>query len=222
MSSSSGFVGLPPGSIRAGAEIFPAAGIKSPEARSGEEEPVLDEIERARFARLVLPHMDAAYGLARWLTRDPAQAEEAVQEAYLRAFKYFGSFRGEDARPWILGVVRNACYHLLEGPEAATPFDEEAHGEDAVAAGTVLRFPVDPEAAAIQRAERELLQRCLRGLPADYREALVLRELHGCSYREIAQIADIPLGTVMSRLSRARRLLQRALAADPARRETGT
>jgi len=186
-------------------------------------EPVLDEIERARFARLVLPHMDSAYGLARWLTRDPAQAEEAVQEAYLRAFKYFGSFRGEDARPWILGVVRNACYRLLErdGP-IATPFDEEAHGEDAVAAGTVVRFPVDPEAAAIERAERELLQRCLRELPAEYRETLVLRELQGCSYREIARIAEVPLGTVMSRLSRARRLLQRALAGDPAARGTGT
>lgn len=185
---------------------------------------MLDDVERARFVRLVLPHIDAAFGLARWLMYDAAQAEEAVQEAYLRAFKYFGSFRGENARPWILGVVRNACYQLLEREKAgaSTPFDEEAHGEEAAAAGTVVRFPVDPEAAAIERADRELLQRCLRDLPAEYREAVVLREIHGCSYREIAQIADIPIGTVMSRLARGRGLLQRALAAELQLPETGT
>jgi RNA polymerase sigma-70 factor (ECF subfamily) len=185
---------------------------------------VLDEVERARFARLVLPHMDAAYGLARWLTRDPAQAEEAVQEGYLRAFRFFGTFRGEDARPWILGVVRNACYRLLAQEKAgsSTPFDDEAHGADSAAPGTVVRFPVDPEAAAIERADRELLQRCLRRLAPEYREALVLRELQGCAYREIAQIAGIPMGTVMSRLARGRRLLQRMLAEAPLQRETGT
>ena len=185
---------------------------------------MLDELERARFERLVLPHMDAAFSLARWLTRDAAQAQDAVQEAYLRAFRFFGTFRGEDARPWILGVVRNACYRLLERERAepAAQFDEQAHGEEAVAPGTVVRFPLDPEAAAIARAERELVQRYLRALPPEYREALVLRELHGCSYREIAQIADIPLGTVMSRLARGRRLLQRALAAGLEERGTGT
>ena len=185
---------------------------------------MLDELERARFARLVLPHLDAAYSLARWLTRDPAQAEEAVQEAYLRAFTYFGTFRGDDARPWILGVVRNACYRQFEQekPGTSLPFDDEAHDEASAAAGTVVPFPIDPEAAAIARAEREILQRCLRGLPAEFREAIVLRELHGCSYREIAQIADVPLGTVMSRLSRGRRLLQQALAAELQGRETGT
>jgi RNA polymerase sigma-70 factor, ECF subfamily len=185
---------------------------------------MLDERERARFARLVLPHLDAAYSLARWLTRDPAQAEEAVQEAYLRAFTYFGTFRGEDARPWILGVVRNACFRLFEREKQGTslPFDDEAHDEDTAAAGTVVPFPVDPEAAAIARAEREILQYCLRGLPPEYREAIVLRELQGCSYREIAQIAGVPLGTVMSRLSRGRRLLQQALVAELHGRETGT
>lgn len=177
---------------------------------------MLDNVERARFARLVLPHLDAAYSLARWLMRDPAQAEEAVQEAYLRAFTYFGSFRGENARPWILGVVRNACYRLLVADAGAgtTPFDEETHDEDAVAAGTALSFPADPEAAAIERAERDALQRCLRRLPPEFREAVVLRELHGCSYAEIAQIACVPMGTVMSRLARGRRLLQHALAAE--------
>lgn len=175
---------------------------------------MLDEVERARFARLVLPHLDAAYGLARWLARDPVQAEEAVQEAYLRAFTYFDSFRGENARPWILGIVRNACYRLFEDNAAATPFDEELHGENAMAPGTVVPFPPDPEAAAIERAERDALQRCLRGLPPGFREVVVLRELHGCSYAEIAQIASVPMGTVMSRLARGRRLLQQALGAE--------
>jgi RNA polymerase sigma-70 factor, ECF subfamily len=187
--------------------------------------PVLDEAKRGRFERLVLPHLDAAFSLARWLVRDSIQAEDAVQEAYLRAYRFFGTFRGEDARPWILGVVRNACYSLLERERRAGPpaqFDEEVHGEEALAAGTVLRFPVDPEAAAIERAEREQLQACLRALPGEYREAIVLRELHGCSYREIAHIMDAPIGTVMSRLARARKLLQRSLTAGMLERGTGT
>ena len=186
---------------------------------------MLDEAKRARFERLVLPHMDAAFSLARWLTRDTAQAEEAVQEAYLRAFRFFGAFRGEDARPWLLGIVRNACYTLLKRESetaASAEFDEDVHGEDSLAPGAVLRFPIDPEAAAIERAERELVQRCLRALPPEYREAVVLRELHGCSYKEIAQIADIPIGTVMSRLARGRRLLQRALSSGLLERGTGT
>jgi RNA polymerase sigma-70 factor (ECF subfamily) len=185
---------------------------------------VLDEAKRERFERLVLPHLDAAFGLARWLMRDPVQAEDAVQEAYLRAYRFFGGFRGEDARPWLLGVVRHACYSLLERERRAgapaQEFDERVHGEEALAAGTVVRFPLDPQAAVIERAERERIRTCLAALPAEYREALVLRELHGCSYREIAQIAEVPLGTVMSRLARGRKLLACALGAE--RREKGT
>jgi RNA polymerase sigma-70 factor, ECF subfamily len=185
---------------------------------------VSQEDRRARFERLVLPHMDAAFSLARWLMRDTAHAEEAVQEAYLRAYTYFGALRGENAQPWLLGIVRNTCHTLLareHKPEYAE-FDEEAHTEETLPAGTVVRFPVDPEAAAIARADRERVHCCLRALPLEYREAIVLRELHGCSYREIAQIADVPLGTVMSRLARARRLLARALAESPPARGTGT
>lgn len=183
---------------------------------------MFDTAKRVRFERLVLPHFDAAFGLARWLTRDAVQAEEAVQEAFLKAFKYFHSFRGGEARPWILGVVRNACYELMEAERrsVAVPFDEDLHGDDAALQGTVLRLPVDPEAALIARADREAVQGSLRGLPPQYREVIVLRELHGCSYREISQIADIPLGTVMSRLARGRKLLQRALAARLPRRNT--
>jgi RNA polymerase sigma-70 factor (ECF subfamily) len=174
----------------------------------------------------VLPHLDAAYTLARWLTRDAVQADEAVQDAYLRAFRFFGSFRGDDARPWLLGVVRNACYSVAQRERrsaAAAQFEEELHGEEELAPGTVLRFPVDPEAAAIRRAEQEMVRRCLATLPTEYREALVLRELQGCSYREIAHIVEVPLGTVMSRLARGRKLLQRALAdALLEKRATGT
>lgn len=184
-----------------------------------------DEAKRARFEMLVLPHLDAAHGLARWLARDAVQAEEAVQEAFLRAFRFFGSFQGEDARPWLLGIVRNTCYTQIERERqggAQAHFDEEVHGEDAASQGAVLRFPVDPEAAAIGRAERELVHRSLADLPPEYREAVVLRELQGCSYREIARIAGIPIGTVMSRLARGRKLLQRALALRMRKRDTGT
>jgi RNA polymerase sigma-70 factor, ECF subfamily len=186
---------------------------------------VPDEDKRARFERLALPHMDAAFGLARWLTRDSTRAEEAVQEAYLRAFRFFDGFRGENARPWLLGIVRNTCHSLLEREREApcAEFDESACGEEAVAAGAVVRFPIDPETAAIERADRERVQRCLAALPLEYREAIVLREVQGCSYKEIAQIADIPLGTVMSRLARGRALLARALTDDgPRAKETGT
>ena len=176
-----------------------------------------------RFEQLVLPHMDAAFSLARWLMRDEAEAEEAVQEAYLRAFRFFAAFRGGDARPWLLGIVRNTCYTLHESTaRALSEFDEDACREDSVAAGAVVRLPVDPEAAAIEHAERELVHRCLRALPAEYREALVLRELHDCSYKEIAQIANVPIGTVMSRLARGRRLLGRTLAGALPQRGTGT
>jgi len=178
-----------------------------------------------RFERLMVPHLDAAYTLAFWLTRNEAQAEDAVQEAFLRAFRFFGSFHGEDGRPWLLKIVRNACYELLEHERAAgatEELDEQLHRPDSAAPGAVLVFPVNPEAAVIERADRELVHRCLRALPADFREALVLRELHGCTYREIAAISGIPVGTVMSRLARGRRLLQYRLLDQMKLEGTGT
>ena len=184
-----------------------------------------DEEKRARFERLVLPHLDAAYSLATWLVRDDAQAEEAVQESYLRAFRFFAGLRGDDARPWLLGIVRNTCYSLLQRARndgLATSFDEEGCGEEAIAVGAVVSFPVNPEAAAIRAADRARVHECLRALPAEYREAVVLREIHGCSYREIAAVCAVPIGTVMSRLSRGRRLLQQSLAAGLSREDTGT
>jgi RNA polymerase sigma-70 factor (ECF subfamily) len=186
---------------------------------------VAETPQRTRFERLMLPHLDAAYALALWLTRNEAQAADAVQEAFLRALRFFGSFRGEDGRPWLLKIVRNACYELREREQAfaeAAEFDEESMGVERTAAGAVFVLPVSPEAALIERAERELVRHCLRALPGDFREALVLRELHGCSYKEIAAIAGIPIGTVMSRLARGRRLLQAKICERLRRKDTGT
>jgi RNA polymerase sigma-70 factor, ECF subfamily len=178
-----------------------------------------------RFEQLMLPHLDAAYTLAFWLMRNEDQAQDAVQEAFLRAIRFFGSFRGADGRPWLLKIVRNACYALLERERAAgapEEMDEQLHTPDSVAAGAVLIFPINPEAAAIERADRDLVHRCLRTLPRDYREAVILRELHGCSYKEIAAICDVPIGTVMSRLARGRRLLQSGIIERTKRKDTGT
>lgn len=184
-----------------------------------------EQEKRARFERLVLPHIDAAYGLAVWLVRNEARAEEGVQEACLRAFQFFDGFRGGNARPWLLRIVRNTCYTLIARDRdlgMADEFDESHHDEETIAPGAVVSFPPNPETAAIENADRELVQRCLRALPAEFREVVILREIHECSYKEIAAIAEIPIGTVMSRLMRGRRLLERALSEHIERKDTGT
>jgi RNA polymerase sigma-70 factor (ECF subfamily) len=168
-----------------------------------------DSDERARFEHLVLPHLDAAHNLARWLVRRDAEAQDLAQEAMLRAFRFFGGFRGGDARAWLLKIVRNTCYTWLANTRDAAEFDEEVH---AVPAET-------PESLAIAGSERERLARALEGLPPRSREVLVLRELEGCSYKEIAEITGVPIGTVMSSLSRARHRLQEALGAAARRKE---
>jgi RNA polymerase sigma-70 factor, ECF subfamily len=170
---------------------------------------VLETEDRARFEHFVLPHLDAAFNLARWLLRGRADAEDVAQEAMLRAFRFFGGFHGGDARAWLLQIVRNTCYSWLEKHrpmELSTEFDEEVHGET----------QVSPEALAIAGDERERLTRALETLPARFREVLVLRELEGCSYKEIAAITSVPLGTVMSALARARGRLQKALTQNAA------
>lgn len=181
--------------------------------------------DRDEFERVILRHLDAAYALAFWLTRNEDDARDAVQEAYLRAIRFHASFQGGDGRGWMLRIVRNACYELREREPpvaSAGEFDEEALGSETVATGAVIAFPRNPEAVAIERAGGELVRRFLRGLPPEFREVLVLREFHGCSYREIASIAGIPIGTVMSRLARARRLLQARIAERVKREDTGT
>lgn len=181
--------------------------------------------ESARFTRLMLPHLDAAYLLAFWLTRHEDEARDAVQEAYLRAIRFFGSFRGEDGRGWLLKIVRNACNELRHRERHAVlagEFDEAGIGPEQVAMGAVIAFPRNPEAAAVERSSAELVHRCLRALPQEFREVIVLRELHEFSYREIAAIAGIPLGTVMSRLARARRLLLARMTEAVGQEDTGT
>jgi len=171
----------------------------------GKGSDVLDSQERERFEQLVLPHLDAAFNLARWLLRSRADAEDVAQEAMLRAYRFFGGFHGGDARAWLLQIVRNTCYTWLEKnrpSEMKTEFDEELH----------VQPGPNPESLAIAGDNRERLTRALETLPPRFREVLVLRELEGCSYKEIAAITAIPIGTVMSALSRARQRLQQALA----------
>jgi|HubBroStandDraft_3_1064219.scaffolds.fasta_scaffold07557_3 RNA polymerase sigma factor (sigma-70 family) len=166
-----------------------------------------------RFEETVLPHLDAAYDLARWLSRSDDHAEDIVQTACLRALRFFTTFEGGNARAWLLTIVRNTFYTWLRqhrAGELATPFDEELHSEDPDRAGAGAG---DPEAELFRKADSRLLRLALEDLPLVFREAVVLREIEGLSYKEIAAIAGIPIGTVMSRLSRARRLLQQYLLA---------
>lgn len=175
-----------------------------------EEQGVLEPQDRVRFEQLMLPHLNSAANLARWLLRNRADSEDVVQEAVLRAYRFFDRFHGGDARAWLLQIVRNTCYTWLEKNRPAdlmTEFNEEVHQQPSA----------NPEALAAQADDRARLMRALDSLPARAREVLVLRELEGCSYKEIGEIAGIPIGTVMSTLARARQRLQRALSAAVAK-----
>jgi RNA polymerase sigma-70 factor (ECF subfamily) len=161
----------------------------------------------ALFEKTMLPHLDAAYNLARWLTRNEYDAEDIVQEAYLRAFRFFDGFRGGDGRSWLLAVVRNTALTWLRREKTApqVSFDEEVHGPRS---GTVT-----VEAKLVEGARFAMLRNCLDLLPVEFREVVVMREMEGMSYRDIAEAASAPIGTVMSRLSRARQSLQACIAA---------
>jgi RNA polymerase sigma-70 factor (ECF subfamily) len=165
--------------------------------------------DRARFEQTVLPHLDAAYNLARWLTRNDHDADDVLQEAMLRAYRHFGGLRGE-ARPWLLAVVRNACWSWLQAnrPADVEPLDDDI-ADDSLPG---------PEAALARTLDRRRLNEAIAALPAQFREVLVLRELEDLSYRDIARVAGIPIGTVMSRLARARRLLAESLSVAAAPR----
>ena len=172
-----------------------------------------------------MPHLPAAYNLARWLLRDGQQAEDAVQEACLRAFRFFDDLRGKDARPWLLGIVRNACYdwmrqhrHLADQLE----FDElRDSGIDEPGIGSIPLGRGDPAALWEQRARGQRVDAAIEALAPAFREVIVLRELEELSYEDIARIAGIPIGTVMSRLSRARALLRAALEAEAPNAQVG-
>jgi RNA polymerase sigma-70 factor, ECF subfamily len=156
----------------------------------------------------VLPHLDAAYNLARWLVRNPHDAEDVVQEACLRAVRFFGGYQEGNARAWLLQIVRNTAYTFLEKKrfgELTEEFDEAIHA-------TETDRP-DAEAALLQSVESRMLQEALEGLPVRFRETLILRELEGLSYKEIAEVMSVPIGTVMSSLARGRAQLREALLA---------
>ena len=162
----------------------------------------LDDFERA-----VLPHMNAAYNLARWLTRNDADAEDVVQEACLRAFRYFDGFAGESAKGWLLSILRHTCFTWLakNRPGELAPLDEEL--SDTVAAGDE-GGPQTPERQLLAADDRGRLDRLIARLPVEFREVIILRELEELSYSEIAEITSVPVGTVMSRLARARTRLR--------------
>jgi RNA polymerase sigma-70 factor (ECF subfamily) len=159
-----------------------------------------------RFAHLVLPHLDAGYNLARWLARDAADADDVVQDACLRALKYIASVEGENARPWFLRIVRNAFYDWCARNRPAEILNDENATVDAAADLAAS----GPEQAAAQRSDLAALVREVTALPTQFREVLILREIEELSYADIATVAGIPVGTVMSRLARARALLQRS------------
>ena len=165
-----------------------------------------------RFRVVMLPHLDAAYGFARWLTRDPVAAQDLAQEAMLRALRYFHAFRGEEARPWLLRIVRNTWIDFRAKRAGEQPLEVV---ENRAAEGP------DPEESAVASDRRRHVAAALAALPAEAREILVLREIEDLSYRHIATVLDLPIGTVMSRLARAREKLAADLRGRLGRREHG-
>jgi RNA polymerase sigma-70 factor (ECF subfamily) len=158
------------------------------------------------FDRTFLPHMDAAYNLARWLVRNDHDAQDIVQEAYLRALRFAGRFRGGDPRAWLLAIVRNTAFTWLRRNRGSNPpaeFDENVHMPEIEEAGL--------EADAIRRADGAMIRASLDELADEFREVIVMRDIEGLSYKEIAIVAELPIGTVMSRLARARAKLARSI-----------
>ena len=166
-----------------------------------------EQSSAVRFEQIALPHLPAAYNLARWLVRNDQDAEDVVQEAYLRAFKFFDGYRGGESRTWLLTIVRNTCYSWLQrnrSRELTDSIDEtEVESSDFT----------NPELRLVQHADAQMVHAALAELPLEFREVTVMRELEELSYKEIAMIADLPIGTVMSRLARGRKRLHWLLVA---------
>lgn len=190
--------------------------LRSSEAQGSSVSPVNRQSKAQRFEQTIMPHIDAAYNLARWLTRSESDADDVVQEACLRAFKYFDGFAGENPSAWLLSIVRNSCFtwlrrnrpaHEIADSDAIDRQDAAGGAEPVLSAGS-RALAADPESTLIARRDEERANRLLATLPAEYREVIVLREIEELSYQEIAGIVGVPIGTVMSRLSRARKRLQ--------------
>ncbi len=196
----------PPTNLLGRNKIVSASVVLLSVPRAGESKELADE-RLARFEQCVVPHLAAAYNLARWLTQSPHDAEDVVQEAYMRAYQFFDSFHGGDGRAWVLRIVRNTCYTWLEKNrplQTLTTFDETKHA--------ALTQIASPDASLLATEEKELLRQALAELPVDYREVIILRELEGMSYREIAAVISAPIAPVLSRRARARERLHGCLA----------
>jgi RNA polymerase sigma factor (sigma-70 family) len=182
--------------------------MECPENRSTLQQAIGMSDRRRRFEAQALPHLDAAYNLARWLARPPLDADDIVQDAMLRAYRAFDTVRGEDVKPWLLAIVRNCFLTTVRRAKGnisvPIPSDSEVGSDDPA----FVSDQPGPEDSAIQSEQRTWLDGVIASLPADFREVLVLREMEDMSYREIAQITGVPVGTVMSRLARARALLK--------------
>lgn len=171
-------------------------------------------LKSRRFEQVVMPHLDAAYNLARWLTRSDSDAQDVVQEACLRAFKYFDGFDGQYANAWLLKIVRNTCYTWLKrnrpAEEAVALEDniDEVDGNETSIHVSASGLGRSPETALIDKRDAERLDALIARMPAAYREVIILREIEEMSYRDIAEILEVPIGTVMSRLARGRKILQ--------------
>jgi RNA polymerase sigma factor (sigma-70 family) len=187
-----------------------------------------ESYQREQFDQLVLPHMDAAYNLARWLVRNPQDAEDLAQEAMTRAIRFFRGFRGGDSRAWLLTIVRNCCFTWLGRNRAKdlAEFDEETHSPG-ISSGanqsSIQMAPSNPETMAVAQAESARVRRALEELPVIFRESVVMREIEGMSYKEIADVTGVSIGTVMSRLARGRdrlrAILVESIRTSPQRQE---
>ena len=175
-----------------------------------------EQSQAVRFEEIALPHLSAAYNLARWLLHNDHDAEDVVQEAYLRAFKYFGGYRGGESRTWLLTIVRNTSYSWLQRNRARELTDSIDETQEEVA----LDFS-NPESRLLEHTDARMVREALAELPLEFREVMVMRELEELSYREIATVADLPIGTVMSRLARGRKRLHSLLATRMGRETKG-
>ena len=167
-----------------------------------------------RFEAVVLPHLDSAYNLARWMTRNTSDAEDVAQEAMMRAFRFFDTFRGEDARVWLLTIVRNTYLTWVRRQmpqQNSAEFDERLH--------TDIESALTPESEFLRQATSEQVRRAIENLPAEFREVILMRELEQLSYKEIAAVTRSPLGTVMSRISRGRSMLRQLISGEKRRME---